>query len=83
MLRPEFPVPFKLRFGRLDSVYIGGSWVKPKERKAISVVDPHSGKEITKFFGAGLNEVNLAVEKAKQAFFGLEVRDSLRLSTEF
>jgi hypothetical protein len=38
MSRQQFPVPFNLRFGRLDAVYLGGTWVIPEEKKSIAVI---------------------------------------------
>ena len=47
---------------------IGGEWVDAADREQLSVIDPSTGREVTRVACAGAEDVDRAVDAAKAAF---------------
>jgi acyl-CoA reductase-like NAD-dependent aldehyde dehydrogenase len=50
-----------------DELFIGGSWSKPSTGQRIEVISPHSEKPVASVAAAGPDDVNAAVDAARNA----------------
>jgi acyl-CoA reductase-like NAD-dependent aldehyde dehydrogenase len=53
---------------RQDELFIGGSWAKASTDRRIEVISPHTEKSVAEVAAAGPDDVDNAVEAAREAF---------------
>ena len=51
-----------------DKFYINGEWVAPEGKEMIDVINPATEEACAEVASGGVDDVNLAVAAAKQAF---------------
>jgi aldehyde dehydrogenase (NAD+) len=51
-----------------DELFIGGTWSKPSTEQRIEVISPHTEKPVASIAAAGDDDVNAAVDAARDAF---------------
>jgi aldehyde dehydrogenase (NAD+) len=51
-----------------DELFIGGSWSQPSTGQRVEVISPHSEKPVASVAAAGPDDVNAAVDAARNAF---------------
>ena len=49
-------------------LYINGKWVEPKGTHTIAVINPATGEVITEIASAGIDDVEFAIQSAREAF---------------
>lgn len=57
-------VEFKEKYG----LFIGGQWIEPRSQQWLDTINPANGEKLSQIANAGQEDVDLAVQAARQAF---------------
>ena len=68
LVQPEYSGAAKKALSRAPSLFINGEWIESKSGRTIDVIDPSTGKVVSKIADATDQEVDRAVAAAREAF---------------